>query len=224
MRASRSTSSRSSGCESLELLQKALAVPHDLGVSIALDDVTSGYGTLKYCSGLAPRWIKVDSEITRSIGRRAAASDSATARAGRARGARRTDRGGHRERRRPRGLRRGGGLRGPGLLPGAPGRGARSRLAGVPDVARRAPRAGAARPAARKLDRARRARRRLLSGPRETWPPNLRPNPFASTSGSTSRVSIPRARRPRRPARAGKVDVNGARAKRAPARSASATG
>ena len=51
--------------ESLERLQKALAVPHDLGVSIALDDVTSGYGTLKYCSGLAPRWIKVDSEITR---------------------------------------------------------------------------------------------------------------------------------------------------------------
>jgi EAL domain-containing protein (putative c-di-GMP-specific phosphodiesterase class I) len=44
-----------------------LAVPHDLGVSIALDDVTSGYGTLKYCSGLAPRWIKVDSEITRNI-------------------------------------------------------------------------------------------------------------------------------------------------------------
>ncbi len=54
--------------ESLELLQKALAVPHDLGVSIALDNVTSGYGTLKYCSGLAPRWIKVDSEITRAIG------------------------------------------------------------------------------------------------------------------------------------------------------------
>ena len=54
--------------ESLELLQKALSVPHDLGVSIALDNVTSGYGTLKYCSGLAPRWIKVDSEITRSIG------------------------------------------------------------------------------------------------------------------------------------------------------------
>ncbi len=54
--------------ESLERLQQALAVPHDLGVSIALDNVTSGYGTLKYCSGLAPRWIKVDSEITRNIG------------------------------------------------------------------------------------------------------------------------------------------------------------
>jgi EAL domain-containing protein (putative c-di-GMP-specific phosphodiesterase class I) len=53
--------------ESLEKIQQALAVPHDLGVSIALDDVTSGYGTLKYCSGLAPRWIKVDSEITRNI-------------------------------------------------------------------------------------------------------------------------------------------------------------
>ena len=53
--------------ESLERIQQALAVPHDLGVSIALDDVTSGYGTLKYCSGLAPRWIKVDSEITRNI-------------------------------------------------------------------------------------------------------------------------------------------------------------
>jgi EAL domain-containing protein (putative c-di-GMP-specific phosphodiesterase class I) len=55
--------------ESLERLQHALAVPHDLGVSITLDNVTSGYGTLKYCSGLAPRWIKVDSEITRHIGR-----------------------------------------------------------------------------------------------------------------------------------------------------------
>ena len=54
--------------ESLERLQQALAVPHDLGVSIALDNVTSGYGTLKYCSGLAPRWIKVDSEITRNVG------------------------------------------------------------------------------------------------------------------------------------------------------------
>jgi EAL domain-containing protein (putative c-di-GMP-specific phosphodiesterase class I) len=54
--------------ESLERLQQALAVPHDLGVSIALDNVTSSYGTLKYCSGLAPRWIKVDSEITRHIG------------------------------------------------------------------------------------------------------------------------------------------------------------
>lgn len=55
--------------ESLERLQQALAVPHDLGVSIALDNVTSGYETLKYCSGLAPRWIKVDSEITLHIGR-----------------------------------------------------------------------------------------------------------------------------------------------------------
>ena len=53
--------------ESLERLRGALAIPHDLGVSIALDDVTSGYGTLKYCSGLAPRWIKVDSGITRNI-------------------------------------------------------------------------------------------------------------------------------------------------------------
>ena len=53
--------------ESLDRLRGALAIPHDLGVSIALDDVTSGYGTLKYCSGLAPRWIKVDSGITRNI-------------------------------------------------------------------------------------------------------------------------------------------------------------
>ena len=53
--------------ESLEGLQKALSVPHDLGVAIALDDVTSGYETLRYCSGLSPRWIKVDSEITRHI-------------------------------------------------------------------------------------------------------------------------------------------------------------
>ncbi|HSS44880.1 MAG TPA: EAL domain-containing protein [Thermoanaerobaculia bacterium] len=55
--------------ESLEGLQKALSVPHDLGVAIALDDVTSGYETLRYCSGLSPRWIKVDSEITRHIAR-----------------------------------------------------------------------------------------------------------------------------------------------------------
>lgn len=54
--------------ETLGRLRQALAVPHDLGVSIALDDVTSGYGTLRYCSELAPRWIKVDSEITRRIG------------------------------------------------------------------------------------------------------------------------------------------------------------
>jgi len=53
--------------ESLEVLQAALEVPHDLGVAVALDDVTSGYGTLRYCAGLSPRWIKVDSEITRGI-------------------------------------------------------------------------------------------------------------------------------------------------------------
>ncbi len=53
--------------QSLERLESALNVPHDLGVSIALDDITSGYETLKYCSGLSPRWIKVDSQITRGI-------------------------------------------------------------------------------------------------------------------------------------------------------------
>ncbi|MEP6801467.1 MAG: EAL domain-containing protein [Acidobacteriota bacterium] len=53
--------------ESLEKLCSALAVPHDLGVSIALDDITSSYETIRYCSGLAPRWIKVDSEITRGV-------------------------------------------------------------------------------------------------------------------------------------------------------------
>lgn len=53
--------------ESLERLETALGVPHELGVAIALDDVTSGYGTIKYCSGLSPRWIKVDSGITRGI-------------------------------------------------------------------------------------------------------------------------------------------------------------
>jgi EAL domain-containing protein (putative c-di-GMP-specific phosphodiesterase class I) len=51
----------------LERLALALGVPHDLGVSIALDDITSGYGTIKYCAGLSPRWIKVDSGITRGI-------------------------------------------------------------------------------------------------------------------------------------------------------------
>ncbi len=53
--------------ESLERLGSALAVPHDLGVSIALDDITSSYDTIRYCAGLAPRWIKVDSEITRGV-------------------------------------------------------------------------------------------------------------------------------------------------------------
>ncbi len=53
--------------ESLGELGSALGVPHDLGVSIALDDITSGYGTIKYCSGLLPRWIKVDSQITRGV-------------------------------------------------------------------------------------------------------------------------------------------------------------
>jgi EAL domain-containing protein (putative c-di-GMP-specific phosphodiesterase class I) len=53
--------------ESLDRLRPALTVPRDLGVSIALDDVTSGYETLKYFQGLAPEWIKVDSEITRGI-------------------------------------------------------------------------------------------------------------------------------------------------------------
>jgi EAL domain-containing protein (putative c-di-GMP-specific phosphodiesterase class I) len=53
--------------ESLERLASALGVPHDLGVAIALDDVKSSFGLLKYCAGLTPRWVKVDSEITRGI-------------------------------------------------------------------------------------------------------------------------------------------------------------
>src|SRR5262249_8835927 len=55
--------------ESLEKLSEALGVPHDLGVSIALDDVKSSYGLLRYCADLTPRWVKVDSEITRGISR-----------------------------------------------------------------------------------------------------------------------------------------------------------
>ena len=55
--------------ESLEALRSALEVAHDLGVGIALDDITSGYGTLRCCMELAPRWIKVDSAITRGISR-----------------------------------------------------------------------------------------------------------------------------------------------------------
>ncbi len=55
--------------ESLESLRSALEVAHDLGVAIVLDDITSGYGTLRCCLGLAPRWIKVDSAITRGIAR-----------------------------------------------------------------------------------------------------------------------------------------------------------
>lgn len=53
--------------ESLERLAAVLGVPHDLGVAIALDDVKSSFGLLKYCAGLTPRWVKVDSEITRGI-------------------------------------------------------------------------------------------------------------------------------------------------------------
>ncbi|MGH9398930.1 MAG: EAL domain-containing protein [Thermoanaerobaculia bacterium] len=53
--------------ESLDRLSSVLDVPHDLGVSIALDDVTSSYGLLKYGAGLTPRWVKVDSAITRGI-------------------------------------------------------------------------------------------------------------------------------------------------------------
>ncbi|HEY3203279.1 MAG TPA: EAL domain-containing protein [Thermoanaerobaculia bacterium] len=50
-------------------LAPALTVPRDLGAVIALDDVTSGYGTLQLCQGLQPEWIKVDSEVTRGIAR-----------------------------------------------------------------------------------------------------------------------------------------------------------
>lgn len=55
--------------DSLEGLRSALEVAHDLGVGLALDDITSGYGTLRCCLELAPRWIKVDSAITRGISR-----------------------------------------------------------------------------------------------------------------------------------------------------------
>lgn len=50
-------------------LAQALTVPRDLGASIALDDVTSGYGALQFCHALQPEWIKVDSEVTRGIAR-----------------------------------------------------------------------------------------------------------------------------------------------------------
>jgi EAL domain-containing protein (putative c-di-GMP-specific phosphodiesterase class I) len=45
----------------------ALTVPRDLGAVIALDDITSGYGTLQFCHALQPEWIKVDSEVTRGV-------------------------------------------------------------------------------------------------------------------------------------------------------------
>ncbi len=48
-------------------LSTALVVPRDLGAVIALDDVTSGYGTLQLCHALQPEFIKVDSEVTRGI-------------------------------------------------------------------------------------------------------------------------------------------------------------
>jgi EAL domain-containing protein (putative c-di-GMP-specific phosphodiesterase class I) len=48
-------------------ISAALTVPRDLGAAIALDDVTSGYGTLQLCQGLQPEYIKVDSEVTRGI-------------------------------------------------------------------------------------------------------------------------------------------------------------
>jgi EAL domain-containing protein (putative c-di-GMP-specific phosphodiesterase class I) len=48
-------------------LATALTVPRDLGAVIALDDITSGYGTLQFCHALQPEWIKVDSEVTKGI-------------------------------------------------------------------------------------------------------------------------------------------------------------
>ena len=48
-------------------LATALTVPRDLGAVIALDDITSGYGTLQFCHALQPEWIKVDTEVTRGI-------------------------------------------------------------------------------------------------------------------------------------------------------------
>ena len=48
-------------------LATALTVPRDLGAVIALDDITSGYGTLQFCHALQPEWIKVDSEVTNGI-------------------------------------------------------------------------------------------------------------------------------------------------------------
>ncbi len=48
-------------------LATPLVVPRDLGAVIALDDVTSGYGTLQLCHSLQPEFIKVDSELTRGI-------------------------------------------------------------------------------------------------------------------------------------------------------------
>ena len=51
-------------------------VPRDLGAVIALDDVTSGYGTLQLCHGLQPEFIKVDSEVTRGIAQTRAAAPS----------------------------------------------------------------------------------------------------------------------------------------------------
>lgn len=50
-----------------EDLATALTVPRDLGAVIALDDITSGYGTLQLCHALQPEWIKVDSEVTKGI-------------------------------------------------------------------------------------------------------------------------------------------------------------
>jgi EAL domain-containing protein (putative c-di-GMP-specific phosphodiesterase class I) len=50
----------------LDLVEvETLPTPRDL--ALALDDVTSGYGTLQFCHALQPEWIKVDSEVTRGI-------------------------------------------------------------------------------------------------------------------------------------------------------------
>jgi len=54
---------------SAQELATALTVPRDLGAVIALDDITSGYGTLQFCHALQPEWIKVDSEVTHGIAR-----------------------------------------------------------------------------------------------------------------------------------------------------------
>ena len=102
--------------------------------SIALDDVTSG---LRHDQVLLGPRAALDQGGQRDHAghraRPAAARRSCSCSPQVARdGARRADRGGHRVRRRPRRLRRGGRLRRAGLLPGPAGRGAGGRLARVP--------------------------------------------------------------------------------------------
>lgn len=53
--------------EPTEELKARLVKAQELGLGLALDDVTSGYDALRHCANLRPRWIKLDGSVTKGI-------------------------------------------------------------------------------------------------------------------------------------------------------------